>query len=48
QAQVNQLQDVRCDFCHQAHANSGCFQEGSEEVKYLVNFRKSYPNNNYG
>ncbi|MCI04042.1 hypothetical protein A2U01_0025084, partial [Trifolium medium] len=21
QAQVNQLQDVRCDFCHQAHAN---------------------------
>ncbi|MCI84988.1 hypothetical protein A2U01_0106266, partial [Trifolium medium] len=29
QAQVNQLQYVRCDFCHQAHANGGCFPEGS-------------------
>ncbi|MCI03304.1 hypothetical protein A2U01_0024341 [Trifolium medium] len=46
QAQANQLQELRCDFCLQAHANGGCFPEGSEEAKYLANFRKSYPNNN--
>ncbi|MCI50073.1 hypothetical protein A2U01_0071317 [Trifolium medium] len=27
QAQVNQLQNVRCDFFQQAHANGGCFPE---------------------
>ncbi|MCI28329.1 hypothetical protein A2U01_0049529, partial [Trifolium medium] len=48
-SQVNQLQELRCDFCTQAHANGGCFPEGSEEARYLANFRKSYPNNqNYG
>ncbi|MCI27906.1 hypothetical protein A2U01_0049106, partial [Trifolium medium] len=46
QAQVNQLQNVRYDFCQQAHANGGCFPKGSEEAKYLANFRKPYPNNN--
>ncbi|MCI53622.1 hypothetical protein A2U01_0074869, partial [Trifolium medium] len=48
QAQVNQVQESRCDFCLQGHANGGCFPEGSKEAKYLANFRKSYPNNNLG
>ncbi|PNY05190.1 hypothetical protein L195_g001633 [Trifolium pratense] len=48
QAQANQVQEPRCDFCLQGHTNGGCFPEGSEEAKYLANFRKSYPNNNLG
>ncbi|MCI22229.1 hypothetical protein A2U01_0043405, partial [Trifolium medium] len=46
QTQANQVQELRCDFCQQGHANGGCFLEGSEEAKYLANFRKPYPNNN--
>ncbi|MCI71607.1 hypothetical protein A2U01_0092870, partial [Trifolium medium] len=30
------------------HANGGCFPEGSEEARYLANFRKSYPTNTFG
>ncbi|MCI53242.1 hypothetical protein A2U01_0074488, partial [Trifolium medium] len=48
-AQANQVQEPMCDFCTQAHPNVGGFPEGSEEARYLANFRKSYPNNqNYG
>ncbi|PNX75451.1 hypothetical protein L195_g031387, partial [Trifolium pratense] len=45
-AQVGKVKGVRCDFCLQDHPNGGCFPEGSEEAKYLANFRKIYPNNN--
>ncbi|PNY08906.1 hypothetical protein L195_g005444 [Trifolium pratense] len=44
QQQVKEVQELRCDFCQQGHANGGCFPEGSEEAKYLANFRKPYPN----
>ncbi|PNX91304.1 hypothetical protein L195_g047434, partial [Trifolium pratense] len=45
-AQVGKVEGVRCDFCLQDHPNGGCFPEGSEEAKYLANFRRTYPNNN--
>ncbi|GAU43677.1 hypothetical protein TSUD_302400 [Trifolium subterraneum] len=45
QAQVNKFEEVKCDFCRGAHENGQCFPEGSEQAKYLANFRKSYPNN---
>ncbi|PNX54761.1 hypothetical protein L195_g048382, partial [Trifolium pratense] len=45
---VGKIDNVRCDFCLQDHPNGGCFPEGSEEAKYLANFRKPYPNNNNG
>jgi hypothetical protein len=45
-AQVNQVQDQRCDFCRGEHENGACMPEGSEEAKYLANFRKSNPNYN--
>ncbi|MCI26893.1 hypothetical protein A2U01_0048091, partial [Trifolium medium] len=44
QPQVKQVEELRCDFCQQGHANGGCFPEGSEEAKYLANFRRPYPN----
>ncbi|CAJ2638350.1 unnamed protein product [Trifolium pratense] len=44
QQQVKEVQELRCDFCQQGQANGGCFPEGSEEAKYLANFRKPYPN----
>ncbi|MCH91038.1 hypothetical protein A2U01_0011962, partial [Trifolium medium] len=47
-SQVSKVEQVRCDFCLQDHPNGGCFPEGSEEARYLANFRKSYPNNNSG
>jgi hypothetical protein len=40
-AQANQVQGPRCDFCHQAHENEECMPKGSEEAKYLANFRRS-------
>jgi hypothetical protein len=43
QQQGNEVQELRCDFCQGGHANGGCFPEGSEEAKYLANFRKPYP-----
>ncbi|GAU28722.1 hypothetical protein TSUD_372290 [Trifolium subterraneum] len=45
QAHVNQFEEVKCDFCRGGHENGKCFPEGSEQAKYLANFRKSYPNN---
>ncbi|GAU46855.1 hypothetical protein TSUD_385320 [Trifolium subterraneum] len=45
QAHVNQCEEVKCDFCRGGHENGKCFPEGSEQAKYLANFRKSYPNN---
>ncbi|MCI57911.1 hypothetical protein A2U01_0079162, partial [Trifolium medium] len=45
-AQVSKVEGPKCDFYLQDHPNGGCFPEGSEEAKYLANFRKSYPNNN--
>ncbi|PNX73069.1 hypothetical protein L195_g028967 [Trifolium pratense] len=45
---VGKVENVICDFCLQDHPNGGCFPEGSEEARYLANFRKSYPNNNNG
>ncbi|XP_045831666.1 uncharacterized protein LOC123923068 [Trifolium pratense] len=45
---VGKIESERCDFCLQDHPNGGCFPEGSEEARYLANFRKSYPNNNSG
>ncbi|GAU10559.1 hypothetical protein TSUD_420910, partial [Trifolium subterraneum] len=45
QASVNQFEEVKCDFCRSGHENGKCFPEGSEQAKYLANFRKSYPNN---
>ncbi|MCI39012.1 hypothetical protein A2U01_0060241, partial [Trifolium medium] len=39
QPQAKQVEELRCDFCQQGHANGGCFPEGSEEAKYLANFR---------
>ncbi|MCH87593.1 hypothetical protein A2U01_0008466, partial [Trifolium medium] len=45
-SQVNKVEQARCDFCLQDHPNGGCFPEGSEEAKYLANFRKGYPSNN--
>jgi hypothetical protein len=45
QHQANQVQGLRCDFCHQAHENGECMPKGSEEAKYMANFRKSYPYN---
>ncbi|GAU36667.1 hypothetical protein TSUD_15800 [Trifolium subterraneum] len=45
QASVNQFEEVKCDFCRGGHENGKCFPEGSEQAKYLANFRKSYPNN---
>ncbi|PNY16023.1 hypothetical protein L195_g012732, partial [Trifolium pratense] len=47
-SQVSKVEQVRCDFCLQDHPNGGCFPEGSEEARYLANFRKTYPNNNSG
>ncbi|MCI28450.1 hypothetical protein A2U01_0049651, partial [Trifolium medium] len=44
QPQAIQVEELRCDFCQQGHANGGCFPEGSEEANYLANFRKPYPN----
>ncbi|CAJ2674991.1 unnamed protein product [Trifolium pratense] len=46
QAQVMAAQDLKCDFCGQGHANGECFPEGSEEAKYLANFKRSNPNHN--
>ncbi|KAK2359227.1 hypothetical protein QL285_084620 [Trifolium repens] len=43
--QVNQVQGLRCDFCHQAHENGECMPKGSEEAKYMANFRRSNPSN---
>ncbi|GAU41074.1 hypothetical protein TSUD_284440 [Trifolium subterraneum] len=45
QAHVNQFEEVKCDFCRGSHENGKCFPEGSEQAKYLANFRKGYPNN---
>ncbi|GAU23642.1 hypothetical protein TSUD_304170 [Trifolium subterraneum] len=45
QAHVNQFEEVKCEFCRGGHENGKCFPEGSEQAKYLANFRKSYPNN---
>jgi hypothetical protein len=39
--QVNQVQGLMCDFCHQAHENGECMPKGSEQAKYLENYRKS-------
>ncbi|XP_045802421.1 uncharacterized protein LOC123896006 [Trifolium pratense] len=44
QLQVRATQDLKCDFCGQGHANGECFPEGSEEAKYLANFKRSNPN----
>ncbi|KAK2369518.1 hypothetical protein QL285_082647 [Trifolium repens] len=44
-AQANQVQGLRCDFCKQAHENGECMPKGSEEAKYMANFRKSNPYN---
>ncbi|MCI21853.1 hypothetical protein A2U01_0043024, partial [Trifolium medium] len=46
QAQVKAAQELECDFCRQPHENGACFPEGSEQAKYLSNFRKSNPNYN--
>ncbi|CAJ2665138.1 unnamed protein product [Trifolium pratense] len=46
QMQVMAAQDLKCDFCGQGHANGECFPEGSEEAKYLANFKRSNPNHN--
>jgi hypothetical protein len=46
QAQVKKVQEGSCDFCGQPHANGECMPEGSEEAKYLANYRKPNPNNN--
>ncbi|CAJ2638280.1 unnamed protein product [Trifolium pratense] len=43
---IGKIDNVRCDFCLQDHPNGGCFPEGSEEARYLANFRKPYNNNN--
>ncbi|CAJ2637655.1 unnamed protein product [Trifolium pratense] len=45
---IGKIDNVRCDFCLQDHPNGGCFPEGSEEARYLANFRKPYNNNNNG
>ncbi|KAK2358323.1 hypothetical protein QL285_095517 [Trifolium repens] len=44
-AQVSQAQGLRCDFCKQAHENGECMPKGSEEAKYMANFRRSNPYN---
>ncbi|KAK2361486.1 hypothetical protein QL285_086628 [Trifolium repens] len=44
-AQASQAQGLRCDFCKQAHENGECMPKGSEEAKYMANFRKSNPYN---
>ncbi|MCI21221.1 hypothetical protein A2U01_0042387, partial [Trifolium medium] len=46
QMQVMTAQDLKYDFCGQGHANDECFPEGSEEAKYLANFKKINPNIN--
>ncbi|CAJ2653112.1 unnamed protein product [Trifolium pratense] len=46
QAQVMAAQGLKCDFCGQGHVNGECFPEGSEEAKYLANFKRSNPNHN--
>jgi hypothetical protein len=43
--QVNQVQGLRCDFFDQAHENGECMPKGSEEAKYMANFRKTNPYN---
>ncbi|PNX76212.1 hypothetical protein L195_g032157, partial [Trifolium pratense] len=45
---VGKIENDRCDFCLQDHPNGGCFPEGSEEARYLANFRKGYSNSNSG
>ncbi|GAU38817.1 hypothetical protein TSUD_163920 [Trifolium subterraneum] len=44
--QAKAVQDVKCNFCGQGHANGECFPAGSEEAMYLGNFKKNDPNNN--
>ncbi|GAU32930.1 hypothetical protein TSUD_152910 [Trifolium subterraneum] len=44
--QAKVVQDVKCNFCGQGHANGECFPAGSEEAMYLGNFKKNDPNNN--
>jgi hypothetical protein len=44
--QAKAVQDVKCNFCGQGHANGECFPAGSEEAMYLGNFKKTDPNNN--
>ncbi|KAK2453440.1 hypothetical protein QL285_001129 [Trifolium repens] len=44
-AQVSQAQGLRCDFCKQVHENGECMPKGSEEAKYMANFRRSNPYN---
>jgi hypothetical protein len=43
-APVNAAQGLQCDFCGQGHANGECFPAGSEQAKYLANYRRN-PNN---
>jgi hypothetical protein len=40
-AQANQMQGLRCDFCHHAHENRECMPKGSEEANYLANYRNT-------
>ncbi|XP_045809752.1 uncharacterized protein LOC123904106 [Trifolium pratense] len=43
QMPVMAANEVKCDFCGQGHANGQCFPEGSEEAKYLANFKRNNP-----
>jgi hypothetical protein len=43
QMPVMAANEVQCDFCGQGHANGQCFPDGSEEAKYLANFKRNNP-----
>ncbi|CAJ2677643.1 unnamed protein product [Trifolium pratense] len=47
EANVSQVQEVRCDFCHGPHANGMCSLEAeSEEANYAGGYQKNNPYSN--